>query len=176
MNDVPETDAETGSEAGDETLDRQILPLLPLTTGVVLPSMVVTIALESDEARAAASESALCARSAEARSGSTERPTTAIRFAIGIATSAATDGLPTSTFSSARRRNADSSGRHRVLSLGVEAVLGGVNRADIVQRPLLKRMDRLAQGMAEFGQFVVDPRRDGRSHGPADEAIAFEPA
>jgi len=31
----------------------QALPLLPLTTGVVLPGMVVTIAIESDEARAA---------------------------------------------------------------------------------------------------------------------------
>jgi ATP-dependent Lon protease len=33
---------------------RTTLPLLPLTTGVVLPSMVVTLALETDEARAAA--------------------------------------------------------------------------------------------------------------------------
>src|SRR3954454_18534206 len=32
----------------------QTLPLLPLTTGVVLPQMVVTLALETDEARAAA--------------------------------------------------------------------------------------------------------------------------
>ena len=31
------------------------LPVLPLTTGVVLPQMVVTIALESDEAKAATS-------------------------------------------------------------------------------------------------------------------------
>ena len=30
------------------------LPVLPLSTGVVLPGMVVTIALETDEARAAA--------------------------------------------------------------------------------------------------------------------------
>jgi ATP-dependent Lon protease len=34
-------------------LDTQILPLLPLTTGVVLPGMVVTLTLESDEARTA---------------------------------------------------------------------------------------------------------------------------
>jgi ATP-dependent Lon protease len=34
-------------------LDTQILPLLPLTTGVVLPGMVVTLKLESDEARTA---------------------------------------------------------------------------------------------------------------------------
>ncbi len=34
-------------------LDIQALPLLPLTTGVVLPGMVVTLTLESDEARAA---------------------------------------------------------------------------------------------------------------------------
>ena len=32
----------------------QNLPLLPLTSGVVLPGMVFTMALESDEARAAA--------------------------------------------------------------------------------------------------------------------------
>ncbi len=34
--------------------DALTLPVLPLTTGAVLPSMVVTIALETDEARAAA--------------------------------------------------------------------------------------------------------------------------
>src|SRR5206468_9607108 len=32
-------------------LKSQVTPLLPLTTGVVLPGMVVTIALETDEAR-----------------------------------------------------------------------------------------------------------------------------
>ena len=31
----------------------QNLPLLPLTSGVVLPGMVFTMALESDEAKAA---------------------------------------------------------------------------------------------------------------------------
>src|SRR5262245_14040945 len=36
------------------TFDTLTLPVLPLSTGVVLPSMVVTIALETDEARAAA--------------------------------------------------------------------------------------------------------------------------
>ncbi|HZD81030.1 MAG TPA: endopeptidase La [Actinomycetota bacterium] len=41
------------------TLDTHVLPLLPLTTGVVLPGMVVTLTIESDEARTAlaASES-----------------------------------------------------------------------------------------------------------------------
>src|SRR5919106_1638916 len=34
-------------------LDIQALPLLPLTTGVVLPGMVVTLTMESEEARAA---------------------------------------------------------------------------------------------------------------------------
>ncbi len=40
-------------------LDTQVLPLLPLTTGVVLPGMVVTLTIESDDARraVAASES-----------------------------------------------------------------------------------------------------------------------
>jgi ATP-dependent Lon protease len=34
-------------------IDTQVLPLLPLTTGVVLPGMVVTLTLESEEARRA---------------------------------------------------------------------------------------------------------------------------
>src|SRR6476659_1076148 len=34
-------------------LDTLTLPLLPLTTGVVLPGMVVTLTIESDEAQAA---------------------------------------------------------------------------------------------------------------------------
>jgi len=38
-----------------EQLDTQILPLLPLTSGVVLPGMVITLMLETDEAAAAAS-------------------------------------------------------------------------------------------------------------------------
>ena len=41
-------------------IDAELLPLLPLTTGVVLPGMVVTLTIESDEARTAvqAAESA----------------------------------------------------------------------------------------------------------------------
>jgi ATP-dependent Lon protease len=39
-------------------LEIQALPLLPLTTGVVLPGMVVTLTIESDEARAAVSAAA----------------------------------------------------------------------------------------------------------------------
>jgi ATP-dependent Lon protease len=38
----------------NETDERVTLPLLPLATGVVLPQMVVTLALETDEAKAAA--------------------------------------------------------------------------------------------------------------------------
>ncbi len=38
----------------NETTERLTLPLLPLGTGVVLPQMVVTLALETDEAKAAA--------------------------------------------------------------------------------------------------------------------------
>ncbi len=38
----------------NETAERSTLPLLPLSTGVVLPQMVVTLALETDEAKAAA--------------------------------------------------------------------------------------------------------------------------
>jgi len=41
--------------AGDENVARRLtLPVLPLTAGVVLPQMVVTLALETDEARLAA--------------------------------------------------------------------------------------------------------------------------
>ena len=36
-----------------ERLDTKILPMLPLTTGVVLPHMVVTLTLETPDARAA---------------------------------------------------------------------------------------------------------------------------
>ena len=34
-------------------IDTQVLPLLPLTTGVVLPGMVVTLTIESPDAAAA---------------------------------------------------------------------------------------------------------------------------
>ncbi|HKY67991.1 MAG TPA: LON peptidase substrate-binding domain-containing protein, partial [Acidimicrobiales bacterium] len=39
-------------------LDTMTLPVLPLTNDVVLPGMVVTLALETDEARAAADAAA----------------------------------------------------------------------------------------------------------------------
>ncbi len=42
------------AERLDPTLDSLTLPVLPLTQGVVLPQMVVTLALETDEAKAAA--------------------------------------------------------------------------------------------------------------------------
>ena len=41
-----------------DRVDLQTLPVLPLTSGVVLPQMVVTLALETDEARAAADAAA----------------------------------------------------------------------------------------------------------------------
>ncbi|MHB8465405.1 MAG: endopeptidase La [Acidimicrobiales bacterium] len=44
-------------------LEHNTLPLLPLTSGVVLPGMVITMALETDEAKAAAA----AARSADGR-------------------------------------------------------------------------------------------------------------
>jgi ATP-dependent Lon protease len=55
----PDTDATPGPDtAGSPDAPRPeqgtVLPVLPLSTGVVLPQMVVTIALETDEARAAA--------------------------------------------------------------------------------------------------------------------------
>ena len=53
MADAPETQEVPTN--GDE---RQVLPLLPLTTGVVFPNMVVTLALETDEAKHAAAAAA----------------------------------------------------------------------------------------------------------------------
>lgn len=51
---MPETDLpETGLRDDDRTLELT-LPLLPITSGVVLPGMVITMALETSEARAAA--------------------------------------------------------------------------------------------------------------------------
>jgi len=43
----------SNNERGGPVAEQEILPLLPLNSGVVLPGMVVTVALESDEARAA---------------------------------------------------------------------------------------------------------------------------
>ena len=39
------------AEFAENQIDTQVLPLLPLTTGVVLPQMVVTLALETDESQ-----------------------------------------------------------------------------------------------------------------------------
>ncbi|HEX4776304.1 MAG TPA: endopeptidase La [Acidimicrobiia bacterium] len=39
------------AEHAENQIDTQVLPLLPLTTGVVLPQMVVTLALETDESQ-----------------------------------------------------------------------------------------------------------------------------
>ncbi len=41
------------STTSDDKLDTKILPLLPLTTGVVLPHMVITLTLETEDAAAA---------------------------------------------------------------------------------------------------------------------------
>ncbi len=48
-----DNDQEFGRE-GTREIEGLTLPLLPLTTGVVLPQMVVTLAVESPEARDAA--------------------------------------------------------------------------------------------------------------------------
>src|SRR4051795_375767 len=42
------------SDTAPNNLDALTLPVLPLTAGVVLPQMVVTLALETEEAQAAA--------------------------------------------------------------------------------------------------------------------------
>jgi ATP-dependent Lon protease len=51
---MPDTDTPTGASGPDAEATPLALPLLPLQNGVVLPQMVVTLALESTEARDAA--------------------------------------------------------------------------------------------------------------------------
>jgi ATP-dependent Lon protease len=53
LSDRPQAATETGEGTDMAQLDTQVLPLLPLTTGVVLPGMVITLTIESDDARRA---------------------------------------------------------------------------------------------------------------------------
>src|SRR5437763_13684640 len=57
-----QSDSHSGAHMAErlefEGLDTGTLPVLPLTSGVVLPQMVVTLALETDEAKAAADAAA----------------------------------------------------------------------------------------------------------------------
>src|ERR1044071_5248695 len=55
IEEAPVPDVPNDAKPGVDVSDAEVvsLPLLPLTTGVVLPQMVVTLALETDEARAA---------------------------------------------------------------------------------------------------------------------------
>jgi len=60
--------AETSSTSSSfDAGERLILPLLPLSTGVVLPQMVVTLVLETDEARDAADAAASADANADGR-------------------------------------------------------------------------------------------------------------
>ena len=51
---APDPDTDPAPAHDDRLAAGFVLPILPLSTGVVLPQMVVTIALETDEAKAAA--------------------------------------------------------------------------------------------------------------------------
>jgi hypothetical protein len=42
--------------------------------------------------------------------------------------------------------------------------------------PVHERADRIEQGVAHFGEFVVHPRRHHRVHGPADDPVPFQAA
>src|SRR5689334_24847849 len=53
MTDYDTTENEATFEPAQAGARPELLPLLPLTQGVVLPQMVVTIALETDEAKRA---------------------------------------------------------------------------------------------------------------------------
>ena len=44
------------------------------------------------------------------------------------------------------------------------------------ERPLAERLHRLRQPAAEIGEFVVDPRRDGRKHRACHQPVALQPA
>ena len=60
--------------------------------------------------------------------------------------------------------------------LRVIPLLRGADAVDVLDRPVSERLDRFAQADAEFGQFVINPRRDGRGDGAGEEAVAFEAA
>ena len=68
---MPDTDTSRARSGGTDPASIRdgpdALPLLPLTTGVVLPQMVVTLALETDEARDAADGAAAGGRPRPAR-------------------------------------------------------------------------------------------------------------
>ena len=46
----------------------------------------------------------------------------------------------------------------------------------VLERPFAERLHRLRQPAAEFGEFIVDPRRNGRKHGARDQPVALQPA
>ena len=46
----------------------------------------------------------------------------------------------------------------------------------VLERPLAERLHRLRQPAAEIGQFIVDPRRDGRKYGARHQPVALQPA
>ena len=46
----------------------------------------------------------------------------------------------------------------------------------MIVRPLAQRFHRLPQPTSEIGQFVIDPRRNGREHGARDQAVALKSA
>src|SRR6267378_5895521 len=53
--------------------------------------------------------------------------------------------------------------RARVLDLGL-----------MICGPFAQRFHRLPQSASEVGQFVIDPRRNGREHGAGDETVALK--
>ena len=56
---------------------------------------------------------------------------------------------------------------------GVVALLRGADAID-VRRAQWQGHDRLAQRRAQLGQLIVDARRNGRRHVPADQPVALE--
>src|SRR6267378_3682669 len=55
--------------------------------------------------------------------------------------------------------------RARVLDLGL-----------MIRGPFAQRFHRLPQPASEIGQFVVDPRRNGREYGAGDQTVALQSA
>jgi hypothetical protein len=67
-------------------------------------------------------------------------------------------------------------GQSRLLMGSVECLARVQDFAEVFVRPEAERLDRAPQGMSEWGQSIIDPRRRGRCHRARHETIALQAA
>lgn len=58
----------------------------------------------------------------------------------------------------------------------IELLARGLDPLGVLARPFAERADRHEQLVAKVGQLIVDAWRNGREHGPGDEAVALKTA